>query len=339
MKSFYRRLSLISFLLLWNCGSDKADKVWEIVQDDNYPRWLNSEDYQTEQTSGITFLGTASNDEKSFLLADDIGKIHRLNITADTIFKFTPVQFSEEASGVFADYPKLDFEEIYFDKYTSEVFLSVEGNEEKYLEHTAIFKVQFKKNSVFENEIVNFEKVVFNPVETFNEYIGKNIGFEGFTSDSKFFYLGLEGRLSSNGFADSTFIYIAEKETKKIVKVISTKKLNIHTIGGLFSDEDYSLCGLDRNNRKLFHIRFESDFNIKKIKYWDLKTTIPGYKSYSYTSSLESLTLDGENIYIVDDPWYQFFIPSEEILGKLDVETVKNFNKFVPVIYRYKLIN
>ena len=330
---------MLSFLLLWNCSSDKEAKVWRVVQDETYPRWLKSGDYRTEQTSGITFLGTSSNDEKSFLLSDDIGKIHRLNIASDTIFKFTAIQFSEEATSVFADYPKLDFEEIYFDKYTGEVFLSVEGNEEKYLEQNAIFKVHFKNNNVFENEIVNFEKVVFNPKEIFKENISKNIGYEGFTSDSKYFYLALEGRLSKEGYADSTFIYVAEKETKKIIKVISTKKLNIHTVGGLYSDDDYSLWGLDRNNRKLFNINFEPGFNIKKVKYWDLRTTIPGFKNYSYTASLEGITLEGENIYIVDDPWYQFFIPSEEILSKLDKETVLNFNTFVPVIYRYKLIN
>lgn len=338
MRLPFRLLTLLSFLLLWNCASDKEDEVWEVVEVDNYPRWLKTEYYRTEQTSGITFLGTNSKGEKSFLLADDIGKIHRLDITADTIFKFTAIQFSKEASIIFKDYPKLDFEEIYFDKYTGEVFLSVEGNEEKYLEQNAIFRVHFKNNNVFENEIVNFEKVVFNPQETFNEYIGKNIGYEGFTSDSKFFYIGLEGRLSNEGFADSTIIYIAEKETKNIVKVISTKKINIHTICGLYSDEDYSLWGIDRNNRKLFHISFDSGFNIKNVKYRELKTYIPGYRNYSYTASLEGITLDGENIYLVDDPWYKFFIPSEEILKNLDEETVLNFNDFIPVIYRYKLI-
>jgi hypothetical protein len=43
------------------------------------------------------------------------------------------------------------------------------------------------------------------------------------------------------------------------------------------------------------------------------------------------------NIFLVDDPWKTFFIPSTEILNQLDSLTVNHFRNFVPVIYKYLL--
>jgi hypothetical protein len=37
------------------------------------------------------------------------------------------------------------------------------------------------------------------------------------------------------------------------------------------------------------------------------------------------------------DPWKQFFIPSNQILQKIDSTAVKNFKDFVPIIYKFKL--
>jgi len=39
----------------------------------------------------------------------------------------------------------------------------------------------------------------------------------------------------------------------------------------------------------------------------------------------------------VDDPWREYFIPSEDVLVKLDSQTISNFNYYIPVIFRYKL--
>jgi hypothetical protein len=338
MRQLFRLALLLTCLLFWNCTPAYESQSIDIKQDERYPRWLETETNQPAQTSGITYIGQISDNQKQFLIADDIGKIHRLTIKSDTIFVIDTIYFSVEAAAVFADFPKLDFEEIFYDKFTKNVFLSVEGNGENFLDFNVIFKINFKNNNIFENEITGFEKIVFQPQEELNRYLSPNIGFEGLTADSKYLYLGLEGRTQNNIYADSTLIYVLEKSNNKIIKVISTKKINIHTICGLYSDDDHSIWGIDRNNRKLFHILFDEEFSIKNFQDWQLKPSIPGYRNYSYTASLESLTSDGENIYLVDDPWYQFFKPSEDTLSKLDQETVLNFNNFVPVIYKYNVI-
>jgi len=71
---------------------------------------------------------------------------------------------------------------------------------------------------------------------------------------------------------------------------------------------------------------------------WKLKPTIPGYPEINYVGSMESITFDNDdNIYLVDDPWRKFFIPPEDVLGKLDSQTISNFAGYIPVIFRYKL--
>jgi hypothetical protein len=45
---------------------------------------------------------------------------------------------------------------------------------------------------------------------------------------------------------------------------------------------------------------------------------------------------DDDNIYIVDDPWKEVFVPEEEILDQLDNETINNFKEFIPIIFKYK---
>jgi hypothetical protein len=44
-----------------------------------------------------------------------------------------------------------------------------------------------------------------------------------------------------------------------------------------------------------------------------------------------------KNIYMIDDPWKTFFVPSEEILNQLDSLSVNRFRNFVPVIYKYSM--
>lgn len=337
MRIIYHLLLIFVTLFLLSCKNDQTSQVIDISPNENFPRWLKSGSYQTMQSSGITYLGLNKDNQKSFLIADDIGKIHRLTIESDTIFTLDSVSFSSQANEVFSRFPKPDFEEIFYDKHSGEVFLSIEGNGENYLDFNVILKIIFRNEDIFENEITDFEEIVFEPKEEFQKYLQPNIGYEGMTADSRYFYLGLEGRVSDNIFADSTFIFIAEKSSREISRIISTKKIGIHTICGLFSDDDFSLWGIDRNNRKVFHLLFDEDFNISKTQSWEVQPSVPGYKNYSYTASLESITIADESIYLVDDPWYQFFKPSEEIISKLDDETVQNFDNFVPVIYKFIL--
>ena len=69
-------------------------------------------------------------------------------------------------------------------------------------------------------------------------------------------------------------------------------------------------------------------------------TNIPGYSEYDYVVSMESITMDDSgNLFLVDDPWRNFFIPPGEILQKLDEKTVQNFKDFIPVIYKLNLKN
>jgi hypothetical protein len=139
-------------------------------------------------------------------------------------------------------------------------------------------------------------------------------------------------------FADSSVIFIARKSDKKIIKEISTKKFDIHTICGLFSDENYSIWGIDRNQREIFHISFDEGFNVKSYSKFECSTAIPGYHQLNYSISLESITIDDENyMYLVDDPWKEKYVPGQEILNKLDSKTISNFEEYVPTIFRYKI--
>ena len=67
-----------------------------VISSEYYPRWLKSENYRTYQTSGITFISEDENGTEEFLLIDDIGKLHRLQISQDSIFRFAPIYFSTE---------------------------------------------------------------------------------------------------------------------------------------------------------------------------------------------------------------------------------------------------
>ena len=56
----------------------------KLTLEDNFPIWLKDNTKHTEQTSGITFIGS-KNDTKYFLLCDDIGKIHRIELRNNKI--------------------------------------------------------------------------------------------------------------------------------------------------------------------------------------------------------------------------------------------------------------
>jgi len=310
-----------------------------IEKSKNYPRWLKVNGYSTDQTSGIAFIGS-DKVRKTFLLADDIGKIHRLVIKDDSLFTFQPIHFSKEVIAFLDTFPKPDFEEIFFDRYTNNLYLSIEGNGEEPVKYAGIYKIKFLRDDLSTDTIVYIGKINFEPEELLERYVKPNIAYEGAAVDKNYFYLGLEGFSEENVFVDSTIIFVISKDNSEVVKKISTRDLGIHTICGLYSDKNFSLYGVDRNNKKLFHILFDKELNVVDYSSILLKTNIPDYPSIEYASSLESVTIDDDGgVYLIDDPWKDHFVPSEEILRKLDEETIRNFRQFVPVISRYKLKN
>ena len=326
-------LILVSFCPTLIAQNEKTS----LLADKNYPLWLKTNHTRTDQTSGITFIKNECG-VKYFLLADDIGAIHLLKIKEDTILTINNIPFSDSVQKFIGSFPKADFEEIIYDRGEDSYYLSIEGNGKDFKKYVGIYKIEFS-GSDFENYcVVSVKKLIFNPEEKFLKYTDMNIGYEGVAVDDDYFYLGLEGFKQEKLFADSTIIFIARKSDKKIIKEISTKNIDIETICGLFSDENYSLWGIDRNDRKIFHINFDEDFNIKTFSKFECSTTIPGYLKLNYFPSLESITIDDEkNLYLIDDPWKEIYVPGQEILDKLDNKTINNFREYIPTIFRYKI--
>lgn len=343
VNSFSIRFKLILLLIILSAKTlifcDGDSTKFRIFPSENYPRWLMNEAYHTSQTSGITFLNESDDHILQFLLADDIGKIHRFFIKEDTLFSFSEIKFNKEVTDYFADFPKLDFEEIFFDKFSGNIYLTTEGNGENYLRYHGIYMLRFKDNNVFQDSIIGFQKLVFQPQEIFNKDLKKNIGYEGFTADENYFYLGLENVQTAEGnFSGNTVIRIADKNSLEIIKEISTRNIGITSICGLYSDENFSLWGIDRNSRKVFKLIFDEYFNIAEINYFEIKTVIPRYNKFEYVGSLESITIASDKfLFMSDDPWQTYFIPPDEILNQVDRTTANNFNNFIPVIYKFEI--
>ncbi len=333
---------LICFLICGSiaCNSTENNDDLYLIPDNNFPQWLMYNSYAAAQTSGIAFISTDADGNKNFLLADDIGKLHHLKIKDDKITSITPVYFSEEVEKVFSGFPKLDIEDILYDRKTGSTFISIEGNGNNYINYAGIFQIIFAHDDVLSDTILSVKKTDITPEDIFTKYLDRNIGYEGITADDNYLYLGLEGFTTQGMFADSTIIFVVDKSSLRIVKEINTKHYGIQTICGLFADSNYSVYGIDRNNKKLFHLILNNDLNIENFDTVTVKTHIPNYNSFNYVSSLESITMDDEkNIYMIDDPWTTYYVPSDDILNQLDENTVRNFKKFVPVIYKFKLKN
>ena len=310
-----------------------------LLPDGKYPLWLRTTQVRTDQTSGIAFIKSECN-VKYFFLADDIGAIHLLKIKDDTLFAISSISFSDSVKQFIDTFPKADFEEIIYDYHEDEYYLSIEGNGKDFPKYVGIFKIDFEGSELENYRIVSLQKTSFTPEEKFLQFTDYNIGYEGVAIDENYFYLGLEGFTKNRLFADSTLILIARKSDKEIIKEISTKDIGVHTISGLFSEENYSLWGIDRNNRKIFHINFDKGLNIKTFSKYDCSTVIPGYPELNYLSSFESITIDDENnLYLVDDPWKEMFLPEQEIFDKLDIETKNNFKEYIPTIFKYQIIH
>ena len=329
---------LFAFLLL-SCGGIKKHFEMKLQKDPAYPRWLASDTVNADQTSGITFLKESPEGDKYFLLADDTGAVLRLKISKDTVFSITPLIFSTVFQSYIDTFPKADFEEIVYDKKRNEVFLSIEGDGKNPGVYAGIYKIFFKNNDVFSDTLADIKKISITPTDLFLKYVKDNIGYEGFAVDDDYFYLGLEGFTQSGVFADSTILFIADRYSGRIIRQVDTKLLGIHTICGLYSDQNNSVYGVDRNNKSFFHIKFDDALKIEDTASVKIETNIPNYKSFDYVASLESITMDqNKNIYLVDDPWRTFFIPSKSILNQLDSLTVNRFRNFVPVIFKYSFV-
>lgn len=333
------RILILFFLISSNFFVLAQNENATLLPDEKFPLWLKTNQSRTDQTSGIAFIKSGCG-EKYFLLADDIGAIHLLTIKGDSIYTIDSISFIDDTDKYFDSFPKKDFEEIVYDENTGFVYLSVEGNGKDFNEYVGIYKLIFNENDVLSKQVISIERMIIKLTDVFYKYTGRNIGYEGFALDNNYFYLGLEGFVNNSQFADSTLIFIANKSHLNIIKTISTKSLGIHTICGLSSDEDYSLWGVDRNNRTIFHILFDTEFNVKNFSKYEGVTFIPGYHNFNYLPSYESITMDDDdNIYIVDDPWKEVYIPQKDILDKLDNQTIKNFKEYIPIIFKYKITN
>ncbi len=324
--------------LLSCCASSEYHNSLNLKKDPHFPKWLSFQGFNADQTSGIAFINETSGATKNFLLADDTGGILHLAIAGDTIRSLRPVKFSDAFQAYIDTFPKADFEEIVYDKKNNKVYLSIEGNGPHPAYFAGIYLLNFRHNDVLADTLDSIERIDFTPVDEFQKYLDNNIGYEGLAVDDNYFYLGLEGFTQGKLFADSTVLFIAEKDSHKIIKQINTGPLGIHTICGLYSDKNNSLYGVDRNNKTFFHLSFDEGLNVTDTALVKIKTNIPSYDSFDYVASIESITMDPEkNVYMIDDPWKTFFIPSNEILTQLDSQTVNRFRNFVPVIYKYSL--
>lgn len=308
----------------------------ELLLVDKFPIWLKDGHVRADQTSGITFIGS-KNGYKFFLICDDIGKIHRMGIKNNQL-KIETLKFDKSVEKTLMNFVKKDFEEIVYDKFTGDVYLSIEGNGLNYRDETGIYKLKFKNNDIFSDIIVDVEKIKFGSWEHILNFTAPNIAFEGAAVSNTKIFLGLEGFQFGDLFLDSTLIFIFDKNSKKLIKQISTKDLKIHTITGLYAYDDYSIFGIDRNRQNFFEIKFDRNYNVESVKIIKLELPVPGRRDLKYTAAIEGVTLDDENyVYIVDDPWKKFYIPPSEILSKLTETDKENFKSFIPLLFKYKL--
>ncbi len=303
-----------------------------------YSRWLRDSLSYTDQTSGIAFIGRSEDSSKLFLLADDIGDIYLLRISKTESYSLSKYSFSPEVSAILDKLPKKDFEEISYDRYTGEVYLSVEGNMPFPSATVGIYKAGFKNGDIRSMVIESLSKMEFTPEETFLENVKNNIGFEGICADENYFYLGLEGFQKGKFFGDSTIIYVADKKTLEIKYAVSTKTAGIGTVCGLYAEGGGSLWVMDRNAAKIFKIKITGN-RIEKQYDCQVVSNIPGSGGQGYTMALESITLDDEGyLYCVDDPWRTFYIPGPDVLNTLDASAADNFKNYIPIIYKFRII-
>ena len=93
------KVLFIFFLFSFSFFISAQNENINLLPDNNYPLWLKTNLSRTDQTSGITFIKKECN-VKYFLLADDIGAMHLLKITDDTLFAIIKISFSVSTNWV-----------------------------------------------------------------------------------------------------------------------------------------------------------------------------------------------------------------------------------------------
>jgi len=299
-----------------------------------FPIWLKDGSQRTDQTSGITFIGFKGT-EKFFLICDDIGDIYHMKLKENKV-KLEKVKLDEKVKKVLKHYDKWDFEEIVYDTKLNKVYLSVEGNGPNFMDEAGLFELIFKDNDIFQDEIKEIKKIEFPEWKILSEHFKPNIAFEGVAVSENRLFLGLEGTSVGELFLDSTFLYVVDKKSLKIIREIHTKNLKIHTICGLYAKDDFNLLGIDRNNKNLFLLKFDKDYSVLESTIHPLNLHVPGNANLQYVSAIESITMDSENyFYAIDDPWKKFYIPPTEILRQLKPVDAKNYRDFIPLLFKF----
>lgn len=312
---------------------------------DNYPIWMkDSLNNQTNQTSGIFYVGEKDG-LKIFISCDDIGKINRLSVNE----KMNPPQltiseivFSEEVHSLLKKFKKSDMEEIFYDKNNNKIYISLEGHEynpeypEMYKQKEGIYESTFNKDILTFDTLLTIKKMTF-PKELYS-HTWDNIGFEGFTATENYFFLGLENfQAKETVFSDSTLIYILNRKTGEL-KSAGTRDLKISTISGLYAADDFNLYGIDRNRKSMFYIKFNADFSVNKSNTKEMDLYIPLHPDIKNVigTAPESITFDNEGkIYVALDPWKDFYKPDLADKRKLSPVELENFNKVIPILYKF----
>lgn len=311
-----------------------------------YPIWMQDSDgHYTNQTSGICIVSDSAN-IKNFIVADDIGVIRRVVIN-ENIFPHTiridSIHLSAAAQSFLQNFRKKDFEEIIFRKSDNKLLISIEGyvNDSNivydFKNYEGVFELQTNGNLISCDTITAIKKINV-PSEVF-EFTRVNVAIEGMTKSPNFYFMGLENAMISDIiFSDSTYIYILDDDLK-LLKKINTHDLGIMTICGLYAVNDYELYCIDRNQKKIFCIKFNPDFSVADYGVADMNLTVPGYPEINKIMgfSPESITFDNEgSIYVALDPWKEVYNPDVFDKKKLTEKDMEYFANKVPVLYKFK---
>lgn len=316
-----------------------------------YPVWMKSSDSTySKQTSGLFFIGREGN-KKFFLSANDNGRIDRISIDDS----FSPPKFDiqtlyfqfSSTARFFQNFPKIDFEDIVYDKATNKIFVSIEGNSgnndlqpsqfTSFKNTEGVYELSFNKTIIDCDTLMNVKKLPM-PEEIF-KFTNDNIAFEGMALTENFFYMGLESISDSKAqFLDSTYLYIINRKTNK-VKTVSTRQLGIRSITGLCAKDNYTIYGSDREAKRIFCIKFEPDFSIKEVTTKSYELPMPMHSDIylDKMAGVEAIALDDEGyIYTDIDPWSDLYTPNFTPKSFLSEEEKLNITKLIPVLYKYK---
>lgn len=349
MQQLIKILTPLFFIIVYIIFTSLYNRSIELVR--GFPIWMKSPSgLYSRQTSGLFFIGREGS-KKIFLSANDNGRIDKIYIDDS----FTPPQIDVKilhfnvasTAKFFQDFPKLDFEDIVYDRITDKILVSIEGNS-GLTDNPAQKLVDFKDNEgvyefSFNNTILtcdtlkNVRKITMPP--EIYKYTNDNLGFEGMAITDNFLFMGLENITDSVGqFTDSTYLYILDRKTND-VKTISSKKLGIRSITALCAQDDYTLYGVDRESKAIFCVKFNPDFSVKDVRSKPFDLPMPMHPDIymDKISGVEAIALDDEGyIYTNIDPWSDLYKPYFTPKNFLTQEEKDNITKLVPVLYKYK---